>query len=97
MSPEGQGHRDRSPGPARYGLMRYASMGFELAAAIVGLSLLGLWVDYRFGTRPVGVLVGAGIGVIGGFYNFIRAALQLSRGTNAVRPPDETQSDHDHH
>ncbi len=76
--------------------MRYASMGFELAAAIVGLTLVGLWVDYRFGTRPVGVLVGAGIGVVGGFYNFIRAALQLSSGTKSDRPPgDEKQNEDD--
>jgi len=59
-------------------LMRYASMGFELAASIIGLTLLGLWIDYRYQTGPKGVLVGAGLGIVGGLYNFLRAAVRLS-------------------
>ena len=63
--------REDRPNPSP---LRYASLGLELAAAIVGLTLVGLWFDHHFGTGPVGVLVGAGLGVVGGLYNFIRAA-----------------------
>jgi F0F1-type ATP synthase assembly protein I len=69
--------------------MRYAGMGLELGGAVIGLTLLGLWIDYQFGTTPVGVLVGAGLGVIGGLYNFIKAALRLNRSSE----PDRTKDD----
>jgi F0F1-type ATP synthase assembly protein I len=68
--------------------MRYAGMGFELAASIIGLTLAGIWVDYRFHTGPTGVLVGASLGVVGGLYNFIRAALRLSA---LEKPPDRAR------
>lgn len=70
-------------------------MGFELAAAIVGLTLLGVWIDYRFKTGPVGVLVGAGIGVTGGLYNFIRAALRMAAERDRPQPPDSEQRNDD--
>jgi len=61
-------------------------MGLELAAALVGLTLLGLWVDAHFGTRPYALLVGAGIGVVGGLYNLIRQALQMQRDSRQAMP-----------
>ena len=60
-------------------LARYAGMGVELAGAIIGLTLLGLWIDHRFGTKPKGVMIGAAIGIVGGMYNFIRQALELGK------------------
>jgi len=60
------------------GLLRYASLGLELGAAIVGLTLAGLWVDHQFGYSPFGTVTGALLGVVGGLYNFLRAALQMN-------------------
>jgi len=60
-------------------------MGVELAAAIIGLTLVGWWVDRRFGTAPKGLIVGASVGVVGGFYNFIRQALALVRMDEETR------------
>lgn len=68
-------------------------MGVELAASIVGLTLLGLWIDHRFGTRPVGILVGAGLGIVGGFYNFMRQALLLNQESGARMRPDQPRED----
>lgn len=68
------------------GLARYASLGFELAAAIVGFTLIGVWVDQWQQSFPLWTLIGAGLGIIGGFYNFIREALELSRST-ITKPP----------
>ena len=65
------------------GLWRYSGMGIELAAAIVGLTLAGYWVDYKFGTGPKGLLIGAVVGIVGGFYNFIRQALLLEKQQTA--------------
>lgn len=59
--------------------MRFAGLGMEFAAAVAGLTLLGLWIDRRFDTEPWGVLVGAGVGIIGGMYNMIRQALATSQ------------------
>lgn len=70
----------RGPGPNPW---RYAGMGMELAGAIVGLTLVGLWIDHRFETNPKGVLICAGVGIVGGFYNFIRQALALSGSCSA--------------
>ncbi len=61
------------PKKRRYDL-RPMGMGLELAAAVVGLTLLGLWIDRRWGTAPWGVVVCASIGFVGGMLNFIRAA-----------------------
>lgn len=89
-----------SGGRARRELMRYASVGVELAAAVVVGCLLGYWVDRRLDTLPWGLLTGAAIGVIGGLYNLIRPALkeafrtaeeQKKRGTK--RPDEKANSD----
>jgi F0F1-type ATP synthase assembly protein I len=71
-------------------------MGIELAAAIIGLTLLGLWVDYHFGIKPVGVIVGVVLGVIGGMYNFIRSAIRLSAAERTGNTAEETRKGDDH-
>jgi F0F1-type ATP synthase assembly protein I len=60
-------------------------LGFELAAAIVGLTLAGCWVDHHFDVGPWGLICGASLGVVGGMYNFIRQAVELSRLAEADR------------
>ncbi len=60
-------------------LVRYGGLGVELAGAIIGLTLLGLWIDHHFGTGRTATLVGAAIGIVGGLYNFLRQALELSK------------------
>ncbi|MEW6198792.1 MAG: AtpZ/AtpI family protein [Planctomycetota bacterium] len=90
--PQRQSDQERE----RTGLLRYASMGFELAATIVGLTLMGVWFDYHFKTSPTGVLIGAALGVTGGLYNFIRAALRLTTERGGPPPPNrEKRSDDD--
>ncbi len=74
---------------------RYAGLGLELAGGIVGFLLVGLWVDYKFGTAPVGVIVGASIGCVGGFYNFIRQAIRLDRQQKALARRKQETSDRD--
>lgn len=89
---------EQSPGTGgRPVLWNYAGMGFELAASIVGLTLVGLWVDHQFKITPTGVLIGAGIGVVGGLYNFIRTALKLGRAAQDLRVPPQDREDDDGH
>ena len=51
----------------------------ELAAAVGGFALLGYWIDRHNGSSPWGLLIGALLGLIGGFYNLIKASLSASR------------------
>jgi F0F1-type ATP synthase assembly protein I len=81
------------------GLARYGGMGLELGAAIVGLTLVGYWIDRHFDSHPRGLLVGAVLGIVGGMYNFIREAMRLSRMQNDARtgPPRQHREDDDGH
>jgi len=63
----------------RGGLGRAYSIGFEFAAAVAGCVLLGYLIDRYSGTSPWGVLIGAGVGIVGGMYNMIRAALGVAK------------------
>lgn len=56
-----------------------AGLGIELAASVIGLTLLGLWIDRRWGTDPWGVVVCATIGFAGGMLNFVRSARRAAR------------------
>ena len=55
--------------------VRWSGIGFEVVGAVAGLTLVGYWVDRRYGCQPWGVLIGAGLGLVGGMYNLIRESL----------------------
>lgn len=56
-----------------------AGLGFELLAAVVGFTLLGVWIDRRWETGPWGLVICAAIGIVGGLYNFVRLAIRASK------------------
>jgi len=60
----------------------YSGMGIELAASVVGFTLLGWWLDRHFGWSPWGVLAGVFLGLAGGTYNLVRGALAAVRSAN---------------
>jgi len=76
-------------------------MGSEFAGAICGLTLAGYWVDRHYGTGVKATVIGALLGVVGGSYNFIRQAIEMSREAMAEQKRAEEQHDHhrasDHH
>jgi len=69
--------------------LRFSGVGVEFAAAVGGCAALGFWIDRRYGSTPWGLVIGAGVGVIGGTYNLIRET------TGAFGPPSKRQSDDD--
>lgn len=69
--------------------MRYAGLGIELAAAVGLLSLVGWWIDGRFGTAPWGLVVGAVVGLVGGMANLVRTALSAVRPGGAGRDGED--------
>lgn len=94
----GDGYDREGQRETRATALRYASLGAELAFAIIGLTLAGLWIDQRFGTEPKGLVIGATIGVVGGMYNFIRQALNLMKSSPRATEKNErdANSHHDH-
>lgn len=91
-----QSKGDRTNGDAqRARAFRYAGIGLELAGSIIGLTLAGYWIDLKFDTQPTGLTVGASLGIIGGMYNFIRQAVQMSGEQPSRHSRDETDQDHD--
>ena len=60
-----------------------AVLGTEWAAAVIGFTLLGLWIDRRWETEPWAVLICLGIGFVGGTYNFVKAAQRAARESAA--------------
>jgi len=71
---------------------QYASLGLEMAVAI----LLGWWLgtkgDARFGTAPWLMLVGLLFGVAAGFRGLIRTAVQLQREHGDKSARDDANS-----
>lgn len=59
--------------------LRYSSLGLELGAAIAVPTLLGTWIDGKWGLEPWGVLTGLCLGMVGGLYHFIRSSVLALR------------------
>ncbi len=55
----------------------YLTLGFQLAAAVVVFFFLGDWIDKRYGTAPIGKLIGTSIGMIGGFVKFFKSVASM--------------------
>lgn len=74
---------------------RHAHMGLELAGAAIVLAAIGWFIDGRYGTGPWGAVIGLVVGFVGGFYLFIKDALQANRDNAAAwkrsqnPPPDK--------
>jgi len=60
---------------------RYAALGTQLAVSILLGIGAGYWADRRFGTQPWGLLIGAALGALIGFYQFFVETL------GAGKPP----------
>ena len=73
-SPESLGEAYRKAGP-------YMSASTSLVGAVAGLTLLGYWVDGKVGNKtPWFTLVGALVGLVGGFVSFFYQVLGKGSG-----------------
>ena len=76
----------------RPGSSRLAGLGFEMAAAVAGLSLFGYWLGDHYGHGVLGLLSGAVLGVVGSMYNLIRATLVTSeKGAERARKSERSE------
>ncbi len=74
-----------SLGEAYRQLAPYMGLGTELAASVAGMLLLGYFLDRQFNTSPWLLLIGAGAGFAGGFYNFIKQIQRLGKSDTKTR------------
>ena len=83
------------PRKQRPPLLRHAGLGVELFGAVLGFTLLGIWIDHRYGTSPRGAVICAVLGLIGGLYNLIRQSLRILNSPRSVQKKnhDEPESE----
>ncbi|RMF71287.1 MAG: AtpZ/AtpI family protein [Planctomycetota bacterium] len=70
-------------------MMRLAAAGTELLAWVLVPTLIGYWIDRRYESSPVGVLVGGVFGVVGGLTVLIRRAMQVSSEVSRTQKRDD--------
>lgn len=70
--------------------VRFSGIGIEFAAALAGFTLVGYWIDSHYDSRPWGIVIGAGLGLIGGTYNLIRQSLAAFENENDHREDDRS-------
>jgi F0F1-type ATP synthase assembly protein I len=82
-SPLEPSDRERSRVPQSY--MRYSHLGLQFAATIALLTGGGFWLDRRWGTTPLCILIGLFLGFGAGFYHLYRAVYTM-------KPPQPPQT-----
>lgn len=56
----------------------YLGLGTQLAATIILMFFLGRWLDSKFNTFPILMLICSFLGGFAGIYNFIKTVLELN-------------------
>lgn len=54
----------------------YLNLGYVWAASVILFTLVGYYLDRHWATKPWLTLTGALLGIVVGFYNFIKTVLQ---------------------
>ena len=70
-------NRDRNLGlsAAYRAASPYLSLGVQFVVIILICLFAGKWADEHFATSPLFILVGAGFGIVAGFYHFFKVVL----------------------
>ena len=59
--------------------IKYASLGIEFASMILGLGLVGYYIDKKLGSTPLFLIVGIFFGFISGIYRLYKISKIISR------------------
>ena len=57
----------------------YLGLGTQLAATVILMVLIGYWLDKKFGTSPLWIVLFSILGMFLAIYNFIKSVLKLSK------------------
>ena len=63
----------------------FAGAGIQFAVTLVLFIFLGNWLDKRFGTAPLFILLGVFVGGGGGFYSLYRKIVAAQKADDEVR------------
>jgi F0F1-type ATP synthase assembly protein I len=80
----GTGHRKTGFGTGQSGLASVGTLagaGIEFAVLVVVFLYIGKWLDGRFHTSPVLMIVGAFLGAAGGVYSLYRMLVAQQGGS----------------
>ena len=71
--------------PGGLGGLQFAGLGFQFAASLVAFYYLGQWLDRRFGTAPVFLLVCMLAGAGASFYAMYTQLMRAQRRADEAR------------
>ncbi len=57
----------------------YLGLGVQLAASVVIMVFVGIWLDEKFNTEPVLTIVCSLLGIFAGMYNFLKTVLKSDK------------------
>ena len=60
----------------------FLNLGLQLAITIGIFVFAGWWIDVKFDTSPLWILILSFIGIFGSLYSFIRKAIDIDKKTN---------------
>ena len=60
-------------------LAPYMNLGVQIAVSVSLGALLGWWLDGKFDTEPIMILIFSFIGIIVGFYSFFKTVFDLEK------------------
>jgi ATP synthase protein I len=63
----------------------FAAAGLQFAAALILSIILGSWLDKRYGTGPLFILLGLAVGGGGGFYSLYRRVAAFQKADDEQR------------
>lgn len=72
--------------------LQLTGIGFFLATTIVGMTLIGRWLDGRFETEPVLTLVFLALGLLTGFYGAFTQLREVLQAIERQRRADAREA-----
>jgi F0F1-type ATP synthase assembly protein I len=67
--------RDDERGRVERSWLRYAGVGVQYGLTVLFMTLLGIWLDNRYGTAPLLLLICLLFGFVGGTWSLIHQVL----------------------
>jgi F0F1-type ATP synthase assembly protein I len=60
-------------------LAPYLGLGLQLAATVIIMVFLGIWLDKKFNSGPYLTVICSALGVFAALYNFIKSVLKSNK------------------
>lgn len=73
--------------------LRYSAVGIEMAVSVVIGWGVGWWLDRKFGTQPIWMIVMVVLGVAAGFRSLFRIANEMKRKEEKEQTPERSSDE----